>query len=155
MLPSSKTRPVFAFGVHDTCLHHRLPLDDSPSVAAVGANAAATAAAAATTAAAVTEGSHPNQIKRVVGWVRPRGDTDKRSASRGEGGPVTGLGEMLAAWGASTKAPIARWKARHGRYFAHEDVNRKAQAAARAAGIRPDYKLTFWGCMVAGAVSRR
>ncbi len=68
---------------------------------------------------------------------------------------MAGLGGVLAAWGASTKAPLARWKAQHGRLFAHEDVNRKAQAAARAAGLRPDYKLTFWGCMVAGAVSRR
>lgn len=92
-----------------------------------------------------------NHIKRVVGWVQPRGEADKRR----EDGPVAGLGGVLAAWGASTKAPLARWKAQHGRLFAHEDVNRKAQAAARAAGLRPDYKLTFWGCMVAGAVSRR
>lgn len=51
--------------------------------------------------------------------------------------------------------PITRWKQRHGKLFAHEDVNRRAQAAAKASGIRPEYKLTFWGCMVAGAVSRR
>lgn len=66
-----------------------------------------------------------------------------------------GLGDRLAAWGDLTKKPIARWKEKHGAMFAHEDVNRKAQAAARAAGLRPEYKLTFWGCMVAGAVSRR
>lgn len=61
---------------------------------------------------------------------------------------------MFAAWRQSTKEPIARWKQRHGKLFAHEDVNRRAQAAAKASGLRPEYKLTFWGCMVAGAVSR-
>lgn len=62
---------------------------------------------------------------------------------------------MLTAWRQSTMKPITRWKQRHGKLFAHEDVNRRAQAAAKASGIRPEYKLTFWGCMVAGAVSRR
>lgn len=101
-------------------------------------------------------GSNTNRISHAVAWGRPRGDIGERSTKPGEGpGGGGGLGGLLAAWGESTKAPIARWKARHGRYFAHEDVNRKAQAAARAAGLRPDYKLTFWGCMVAGAVSRR
>lgn len=89
--------------------------------------------------------------EQVVAWARPREETQESRI----GGGGMGLGGRLAAWGDLTKKPIARWKEKHGAMFAHEDVNRKAQAAARAAGLRPEYKLTFWGCMVAGAVSRR
>lgn len=104
--------------------------------------------------------SNSNRINQLVAWARPRGESGKQNDEREEG---PGLGGLLASWGQATKAswgqaakePFVRWKARHGRHLAHEDVNRKAQAAARAAGVRPEYKLTFWGCMVAGAVSRR
>lgn len=65
------------------------------------------------------------------------------------------VGEVFLALGDSIRAPIARLKRSHGSMFADEDLNRKEQAKARANGVRPDYKLTFWGCMVAGAVSRR
>lgn len=65
------------------------------------------------------------------------------------------VGEVFLAFGDSIRAPIARLKKSHGSLFADEDLNRKEQAKARANGVRPDYKLTFWGCMVAGAVSRR
>lgn len=71
------------------------------------------------------------------------------------GGRKWGLGNLLVSLSDATRAPIARLKESHGSLFADEDVNREAQARARAAGVRPDYKLTFWGCMVAGAVSRR
>ncbi|CAM9151879.1 unnamed protein product [Ectocarpus sp. 13 AM-2016] len=117
--------------------------------------AAASAGSATTDVAAA--GNSNTKHNRAFAWARPRGDSsNKRSTGRVEGSPrgSGGLGGLLASWGESTKEPIARWKARHGSLFAHEDVNRKAQAAARAAGMRPDYKLTFWGCMVAGAVSR-
>ncbi|CAM9257909.1 unnamed protein product [Ectocarpus fasciculatus] len=119
--------------------------------------AAATSAGPATTTDVVAAGtSYTKHNRAFFAWARPRGDSsNKRSTGRVEEGSPRGsggLGGLLASWGETTKEPIARWKARHGRLFAHEDVNRKAQAAARAAGMRPDYKLTFWGCMVAGAV---
>ncbi|CAM9524335.1 unnamed protein product [Scytosiphon promiscuus] len=124
----------------------RLPLDDATPPAA---------AAGESTAASGEECSSNTNHKHLVAWARPRGDSKGRDIKGGEGSRGGGgLGGLLSSWGESTKEPIARWKARHGRYLAHEDVNRKAQAAARAAGLRPDYKLTFWGCMVAGAVSR-
>ncbi|CAM9202133.1 unnamed protein product [Discosporangium mesarthrocarpum] len=49
---------------------------------------------------------------------------------------------------------MGRLKEKYGRVFALEDENIKAQAIARTLGTRPEYKLTFWGHMVAGAISR-
>eukprot|EP00904_Undaria_pinnatifida_P010843 jgi/Undpi1/688/HiC_scaffold_10.g04152.m1 len=103
------------------------------------------------TVAAGSSGDH------VVAWARPREAAARSAVSSSErrvGGGGRRVRDILAAWGQSTEAPIARWKQRHGKLFAHEEVNRRAQAAARASGLRPEYKLTFWGCMVAGAVSR-
>ncbi|CAM9349902.1 unnamed protein product [Chrysoparadoxa australica] len=38
--------------------------------------------------------------------------------------------------------------------FAVEEFNKKAAAAAKETGLRPEFRLTFWGSMIAGAVSR-
>ncbi|CAM9750509.1 unnamed protein product, partial [Phaeothamnion confervicola] len=48
----------------------------------------------------------------------------------------------------------ARSKPRWRSIFAQEALNRDAEARALATGTRPEYRLTFWGSMVAGAVSR-
>lgn len=139
---------LFALISHDvnTCLHSRPPLQEAAGVAAVGTEAAAA------TGSGSSSNRNSNEITQSVAWVRTRGESSKQNAQREKG---SGLGNLLSSWGQASKEPIARLKARHGRHLAHEDVNRKVQAAAKAAGVRPEYKLTFWGCMVAGAVSRR
>eukprot|EP01084_Bolivina_argentea_P172104 298129_1 len=38
--------------------------------------------------------------------------------------------------------------------FAKRDINLRAQHVAKQTGLRPDYQLTFYGSMLAGAVSR-
>lgn len=88
-------------------------------------------------------------------WARRRValvDRDSESSGWADG---AGLGAVFSSLSRSTRQPWERWKSRHWGLFADKDVNRREQAAARASGARPEYKLTFWGCMVAGAVSRR
>ncbi|KAG5190453.1 mitochondrial carrier domain-containing protein [Tribonema minus] len=68
---------------------------------------------------------------------------------------------------ASVKKGALRWHAKaqrgaegalrrsHGsELFAEREANELAIEKARLTGTRPAYKLTFWGCMVAGALSR-
>ena len=90
-------------------------------------------------------------------WARRRvAYVARDSSQKGVGwAGETVLGEVFSSLGRSTRQPWERWKAKHGGIFAQEGINRKEQAAARTTGMRPEYKLTFWGCMVAGAVSRR
>ncbi|CAM9638312.1 unnamed protein product, partial [Ascophyllum nodosum] len=89
-------------------------------------------------------------------WARRRvAYVARDSSQKGVGwAGETVLGEVFSSLGRSTRQPWERWKAKHGGIFAQEGINRKEQAAARTTGMRPEYKLTFWGCMVAGAVSR-
>lgn len=102
----------------------------------------------------------PNDARTVsrVERTRPKaatGSSSGRANSRRIDEKSGRVGRLLANLNAAASNPLSRLRSTKGSWFAHEDINRKAQAAAKAAGIRPDYKLTFWGCMVAGAVSRR
>lgn len=103
----------------------------------------------------IPSGSSADGVKATAtaAWTR-RSESSAPDAKRISGQGFN-VGGMLASLGYAMRAPIARLKKSHGSFFADEDVNRKVQMAAEAAGLRPDYKLTFWGCMVAGAVSRR
>lgn len=101
----------------------------------------------------------PNDARTVsrVERTRPKaatGSSSGRANSRRIDEKSGRVGRLLANLNAAASNPLSRLRSTKGSWFAHEDINRKAQAAAKAAGIRPDYKLTFWGCMVAGAVSR-
>lgn len=89
-----------------------------------------------------------------VAWSRP-GAADSISGANSERISNTVVRHFMDTLKDAARNPLSRLRNTKGSWFAHEDVNRRAQAAAKAAGIRPEYKLTFWGCMVAGAVSRR
>lgn len=96
-------------------------------------------------------------LSLVLLWAQHPATVEAGAAAAAAG--AGGRGGRFGAWrlrdvGDEAAKAISGHAAKYTGVFAHREVNMEARKRAATSGARPEYKLTFYGSMVAGAVSR-